>query len=140
MKGDRDSAGAEIASCREQAAGVKQELDQVSGSIAEIKADQRRMSEMRAMGYSVWSLTRSIWVDEGLLADARSDIDFLKTQMDDFLLGAKHHTGSHSLEEEIRKVQGLRDAFIKSFDTTEARTRRQSEHRQEWLFAHQRGH
>lgn len=138
LKCDRDSAGTDISSCKEQAAIVKKELDQVSSGIAQVKADRQRMFDMRAKGYSTWGLQRTIRNDEGLLADVQSDIQFLQGRMDEFLMAAKHRTGCASLEEQIQKVRGLREAFIKLFDTTEAVDRRRSEHRKEWLHQRQR--
>lgn len=133
LKGDRDSAGEEIAACKEQVAAVKRSLDEVTAEIARIKADRQRMFDMREQGHSWHGLQHSISKGESLMADAQREIARLQSEGHEFILAAKHRTGTITLEAEIDKVRGLRDAFIRSFDTPEAGATRKLEHRQAWL-------
>ena len=133
LKGDRDSAGSDIDSCKRDQAKVKQKLDAAFGQIDQVKEDRAKMFNLRDQGLSNGGLMRLVTLGEGHIADTRQDIEFLASGRDQFILAAKHRTGTIGLESEIEKIRALKAHFLKAFDDAATATQRKAEHRATWL-------
>ncbi|MBP8183185.1 MAG: hypothetical protein KAX88_03700 [Rhodoferax sp.] len=132
LKSDRDDASSDIADYQRALASTYLEIKNIKASIDRVKADRQQMFDLRRQGYSVWGLKKSLFSLENQLHDFKRDIDQLESDLDEFTIAAKYCTGTISIENEIARVEALRDAFIESFDTADALRLRKAQHRNEW--------
>jgi hypothetical protein len=137
--GDRDSLKSDRAAASDDIAGYQQDLESaglkikdINSTIDRVKADRQKMFDLRQQGYSVWGLKASLRSLTNHLHDFKRDIDQLQSDLDEFLTASKHRTGTVTIEAEIARVDGLRNAFIQSFDTAESIRQRKAQHRTEW--------
>lgn len=138
LKGDRDSAGGDIASCKAEKTEIKRSIDLVMGKINALKAERQRGFNLHRSGESRYRIESAMRSLTGLLADASQDCQNLQIGLSGFIDAARHRTGVVSIEAQIEKVSALRQSFLKAFDTEQAKQVRKASHRREWLIAHGR--